>query len=796
MPPDRMLYYQMHPVAFVEDYILKNVEEISNQQIEILDAVVKTRRLSIRAGRGIGKTTVLSWMILWWMCCFSKPKVVATAPSFPQLMSVLWPELALWLKQSKIVDYFTLTATKFYLTEDPETSFAEPRTASKEESLQGLHATNLLLIMDEAPGIGDGIYEMIQGSLTRANNKIIQMGNPTRTSGFFYDSHHKFSHRWTNLHYSSEDSSLVDKEWLDDMLDKYGRTHQLYRVHVLGEFPTGDPDAFIALEDVDKAVARNVCPEEGDVVELGVDVARKGADQTVVAWRHGYKVYPLISRDKTTVPETVDLVKTTVKAARAKTGYMGVIRVKVDDTGLGCITKKTQVLTPSGWKFARELNIGDEIYSKNSVGNMCVEHVEKNVEREKTKIIKCGDYEFAWAHLLPYKTRTSHKFQMSNWEDVLKRKYVLFDNKISWEGDVICGCCDMLECGSNDELGICTDDTEEYFDNVHHITISGLTNLYYTRCGEFVQPFWTHNGGVTDYLDLDRDNNIEVIPCNFGGAGNADYYNEASVMWGSTKDHLGKMDLPDDRHLVEELSARRWDPASNGKICIEPKKIYKKHFGASPDRADALVLLFSNKKNERKVLKHFDVVGCEVVEERQQIGGNQYCALFYSQKLLVSAIWASWNGGTLVVTDEFVGGDTDVVDLIHLHAPYKKIIGNKLMFNKVGEDLYWQYSNSNIYIEESYNYDEFGAIRHLDTLTKAGAIHVNSECRETINQLGSWAITKSTVDLQEEYGLCYALCHIISELTDLNTPVLSTERKFFEPTVKTGFQVNNGFMSI
>lgn len=46
--------------------------------------------------------------------------------------------------------------------------------------------------------------------------------------------------------------------------------------------------------------------------------------------------------------------------------------------------------------------------------------------------------------------------------------------------------------------------------------------------------------------------------------------------------------------LVAELSCTKYYYASNGKICIEPKKEQKKRLGWSPDRADALVLTFAS----------------------------------------------------------------------------------------------------------------------------------------------------------------------------------------------------------
>src|SRR5262245_32484989 len=67
------------------------------------------------------------------------------------------------------------------------------RTASKDnpEALQGFHAEHLLFLIDEASGIPDIVFEVGMGALSTPGAKVVMAGNPTRTSGFFYDTHHK-----------------------------------------------------------------------------------------------------------------------------------------------------------------------------------------------------------------------------------------------------------------------------------------------------------------------------------------------------------------------------------------------------------------------------------------------------------------------------------------------------------------------------------------------------------------------------------------------------------------------------
>ena len=118
IPPERLHYYQTHPVEFVQHIIFnKNIDKyfVTEQQQCVLNDLAHNRKLSIKAGRGVGKTAMLSWLIIWWQTVFPEAQVCAFAPSFGQLSSVLWPELAKWLQDSLVADCFVHTAKKMYL---------------------------------------------------------------------------------------------------------------------------------------------------------------------------------------------------------------------------------------------------------------------------------------------------------------------------------------------------------------------------------------------------------------------------------------------------------------------------------------------------------------------------------------------------------------------------------------------------------------------------------------------------------------------------------------------------------
>lgn len=201
-------------------------------------------------------------------------------------------------------------AERIAVVQDPEGAFAVRRTASKDnpEALQGFHAEHLLFLIDEASGIPDIVFEVGMGALSTPGAKVVMAGNPTRTSGFFYDTHHSLRHRWHTMHVNCLDVPRAQGH-IEDIKAKYGEGSNAYRVRVLGEFPTSDDETVIPLGLVLGAVGRNVSSLDYYPV-WGVDVARFGDDRTALAKRQKNKLLePVKSWNDVDLMATVGKIK-------------------------------------------------------------------------------------------------------------------------------------------------------------------------------------------------------------------------------------------------------------------------------------------------------------------------------------------------------------------------------------------------------------------------------------------------------------------------------------------------------
>jgi hypothetical protein len=253
-----------------------------------MDAVAGgARGVAAKSGHGVGKTTTLSWLAIWWISVFLKAKAVVTAPTSGQLNDALLPEMKSWIRQmpEEIQANYNIKQDRVELVAAPDLNFISAKTSRAEQpdAMQGVHADHVLLIGDEASGIPEQVYEASAGSMSSDHACMLLAGNPVRSQGYFYDIWGKNLDGWEKFTISCIDSPRVSREYIEEAKLRYGADSNAYRVRVLGEFPRGDDDTIIPIEMVESAVERDVEPF-GNMV-WGVDVARFGTDASALCKR-------------------------------------------------------------------------------------------------------------------------------------------------------------------------------------------------------------------------------------------------------------------------------------------------------------------------------------------------------------------------------------------------------------------------------------------------------------------------------------------------------------------------------
>lgn len=265
-------------------YFIKEVLEAEPEawQQEVLEALDDGEtKLSIRSGHGVGKTALCAWLATHFLLFRDDVKVVVTAPSQDQMRDGLIPEINKWL--GKLPDWMRHSiepyTDRITRSPSPTNNFISFRTARKEkpEALAGIHAQHVMIIVDEASGVDEVIYETGQGALSTEGAIAILIGNPTNPSGFFYKTHNDLSDLWWTRRVRCQDSTRVSDRYIMSQARTYGVDSREYRVRVLGEFPESGADAVIPRSFVESAIRRYEDDTSlGRNIVWGVDPGRGG----------------------------------------------------------------------------------------------------------------------------------------------------------------------------------------------------------------------------------------------------------------------------------------------------------------------------------------------------------------------------------------------------------------------------------------------------------------------------------------------------------------------------------------
>lgn len=251
-------------------------------------------RFATASGHGVGKSATVSWVVLWYMVTRPDCLITVTANTERQLKNRTWRELAKWWKKCLWRDWFRWERESFRHKEKPETWFAAaiPWSENNSEAFAGQHEKYTMVVMDEASGIANVIWEVVSGAMTTPGAVHLAFGNPTRPSGKFYDCFNRQSHRWSTRNIDSRTARMADQKYLQELVDDFGLDSDYVRVRVLGDFPRQASAQLIPTDVVEDAQDRRIASEdvEGLPLLMGVDVARFGDDATCIVWRKGKKV--------------------------------------------------------------------------------------------------------------------------------------------------------------------------------------------------------------------------------------------------------------------------------------------------------------------------------------------------------------------------------------------------------------------------------------------------------------------------------------------------------------------------
>ncbi len=299
--PNTPLAHHKGPRQWQRRLLRKIAEHIRNNDNA---AAYKVFRSAVASGRGIGKSALVSWLVLWMLSTRIGATTIVSANSEAQLRSITWSEITKWLALLINSHWFEISATRVspakWLAEIVERDLKkgtrfwsiEGRLWSEEnpDAYAGLHNVDgVFLVFDEASGIPDPIWDVAQGFFTEntPNRFWMAFSNPRRNQGYFFECFHSKREFWHSEHIDARDVEDTDKAIYEQIIAEYGSDSPQARIEVYGEFPSAGDDQFIPPQLVDEAAQRPRYKDADAPIVIGIDPARSGADSTVIVVRQG-----------------------------------------------------------------------------------------------------------------------------------------------------------------------------------------------------------------------------------------------------------------------------------------------------------------------------------------------------------------------------------------------------------------------------------------------------------------------------------------------------------------------------
>ena len=307
-----MKLWQMKPEVFLRD----NFDIVLDTwQQDAVDLYVRYQRLAMICSKGPGKTFLLASLGWHFFLTNKLPKMAALSISAKNLRSNMWAELAmLGARSDLVVKSATIKSERITLNNYEKISFIDFRSFEREadqsqqaSALAGLHADNIMFLIDEGGTIPEAIFITADAALSGTDGpgkkaRLLVAANPEVPSGLIYKAAKGLtSVPWATLKVSGDPldpkrAKRVSKEWAQGLIDEYGRDSDYVKVNILAEYPTTSEETLLTEEEIDNSCKRNIAEDRLKPYEtiMGVDVARGGMDSTVIAIRRGKKVLRII----------------------------------------------------------------------------------------------------------------------------------------------------------------------------------------------------------------------------------------------------------------------------------------------------------------------------------------------------------------------------------------------------------------------------------------------------------------------------------------------------------------------
>lgn len=315
-----------------------------SKQREIAASVRDNRRTAVHSCHDVGKSYIASRTAAWWLSSHRPGEafVVSTAPTFRQVRNILWREIGRAHRKGRLPG--RVNQTEWWL-DDEIVGFGAKPDDTDPAAFQGIHARYVLVVIDEACGVPEALWDAADALITNTDSRMLAIGNPDDPGSHFAKVCLPGS-GWNVVHVDAYDSPaftgesipeelaalLISRVWVEERRLAWGEDSPIFQAKVRGRFSKDSEFGVIPASSLARCQrGRDYHNEHGETigqgVDLGVDVGA-GGDQTVIAAMAGPRVW-IVARDRNR--DTMHTVGLVVRAINET----GARRVRVDEIGIG-----------------------------------------------------------------------------------------------------------------------------------------------------------------------------------------------------------------------------------------------------------------------------------------------------------------------------------------------------------------------------------------------------------------------------------------------------------------------------
>ncbi len=331
---------QRDPSGWMETFLAADLWE---KQVEVAESVRDHRRTAVKSCHASGKSFLGARIVIWFLNSFPRSIALTTAPTQNQVENILWRELRS-AHAAKAKALLGRCLNVRYEIDADWYGLGFKAADTQPDRFQGFHAEHALVVIDEAAGVAPAVYEALDAVMTSESARMLLIGNPTNPSGMFYDAFHSARALYNLITIAADDTPnikagktvrpyLITQQWIDDAVTKFGPDSAYVQSRVHAQFPRTGTDNLIALGWVEAAANRidavNMAPDAGPV-DVGVDVARTGEDETVIYLRRGLDVLGYDAWNGYDLMQSVGRIQHVMEPYKQ---YLG--QIKVDVIGMG-----------------------------------------------------------------------------------------------------------------------------------------------------------------------------------------------------------------------------------------------------------------------------------------------------------------------------------------------------------------------------------------------------------------------------------------------------------------------------